>query len=396
MPVLKMKKNTVSLAHCFGNVEVIILFFLFSYLLANLQPKPFRYLYYLLPWISLLFIPQFWKQIRSPLLWKTNSLTKHYLKISLAITTYSVLLFWGYGEFPLRFFKEAYFITSPLIFTFVVSKLYERQRLKRYLKLLFWGLVISYFIITHQHFLLFFNREIVNPFTVSFWATEHLSSFLFGLFCLYFLNNRNWKYALLSLALTILAFKRIALGGLLVASCFWLIEPWFKWFFKRKTRMLTLIVLANVIGLSLLFWIMDYESLDQFAIQHFGRSVQGLTSGRAKTFSVLIEELGGLSFFGYGLGKCADVLETINHYEILPHSDILKLVLELGPLPFIAWLIAFYWPFLKTPRALIFPIYMNILFFTDNTFIYFEVLTVFYLLAIFTLTKHERTTATST
>ena len=108
-----------------------------------------------------------------------------------------------------------------------------------------------------------------------------------------------------------------------------------------------------------------------------------------RTLTPVLEKLEGFSFWGHGLGKSSHILVAKQHHLSLLHSDIFKLILEIGVLGFVIWLIAFYWPFLKQPASLCFPLYLNCLFLTDNTFIYFEVLAVFYFLILMTIQTKE-------
>ena len=61
-------------------------------------------------------------------------------------------------------------------------------------------------------------------------------------------------------------------------------------------------------------------------------------------------------------------------------SDILKLSYELGIFGFLVWIACFYRINFRDTQTLILPLLINLLFITDNIFIYFHVMFPFYLL----------------
>ena len=80
---------------------------------------------------------------------------------------------------------------------------------------------------------------------ISNMPTEHTSSFLFGLFGVYFLYRIDRPYIIIALLLTLISFKRIALLGVLSVLIFFVIHHYLKFFFKRKKLVVAFILVGH-------------------------------------------------------------------------------------------------------------------------------------------------------
>ncbi|MGB0522246.1 MAG: hypothetical protein ACPGJS_04770 [Flammeovirgaceae bacterium] len=387
IPILKIEKSAW-----------LLLLFIGAFFGANLWSTHFRYVFYILPIIALVVSPYPAKHIRDLIRWRAAQQTRsakftvHFVYLTFGLISYSLLLLLFRQDFYERFFQESIFISSAALFIYVFGTLKESNASDDHVKLVFWGVAVTFIAASWKGFLQLFTQfgSFMDMVVFSNMPTEHYSCFLFGLCCLYFTSQKDWKFALFAVVFTLFSFKRIAIIGVVASGTLWWFIPRLTFLFKRKYLVLALIVCLNLLYLGLIYVLLS-NRFEEDIILTVGSSTQGITSGRMKTFALILQELGGFDWWGYGLGKTAQVLQSSNHYLDLMHSDILKLLIEIGPFGFSIWITLFYWPFLKQPKSLIFPLYMNFLFFTDNTFIYFEVLVIFYLLSTYTLQKYDAT-----
>lgn len=372
--------------------DIILVVFLLTFFLSNTLEKQIRHVFYLLPIVVLFLDTHPIQRLKS--IWKNQEqqllFLRHFLFITLGIIAYSSIMLLIRQDSYSRFFKESIFILTPILFIYYFWHTCNKEHLNRYAKFIFWGIAITYFVAINQQLLQLFEQEsfVDNSILLSNMPTEHFSSFLFGFCCLYFLQSRQWMYTILAFLLTLLSFKRIAIGGVILTGFVWCILPFLQKLIRHKVLIMSFIVFIHVVFIWLMMTLSSFR-YDKEIIQLTGISTQGLSSGRMKTFTAVLEETDGISLWGYGLGKTSQILEDKQHYLSLIHSDIFKLVIELGLIGSSCWLCLFYWPFLANPRQLIFPIYLNFLFFTDNTFIYFEILTVFYLFVMISMKRDE-------
>ena len=100
--------------------------------------------------------------------------------------------------------------------------------------------------------------------------------------------------------------------------------------------------------------------------------------GRARLFTIVADRLPSAPVLGAGLGRITDVLETERAWLTNTHSDVLKHLIELGPVMFAVWIGCFYWTS-RRQGLLALTVFMNVLFLSDNVSIYFDVMFPFYL-----------------
>lgn len=285
-------------------------------------------------------------------------------------------------DFYQRFFEESVFILTPAIFTFFLFRYYNPERKDFYIKFLFWGIAVSYFIL-----LFVYNIQglsfIINPYDFlinkerSLVNTSH--SFYFVFFVIYFFFKKNNRYLVFSLILFILSLKRVSLFGMLVVVVFYL-------FYKKKefsgVNYKVILPAAIIINLILVYLIYNFAlgNYDYLFSTYTGRFSDDVVSGRKGIYFVFFEkfDLTKLSILGEGIGKVMDVISRYAGYKFNFHSDILKNYTEMGPVIFIAWIYFMYKINSRNLISLLYIIYINVLFISDNAFVYFDVLFLFY------------------
>jgi hypothetical protein len=221
-----------------------------------------------------------------------------------------------------------------------------------------------------------------DAFTTSELPTESNFAFQFGMFAIIFLQTGKKRYTLITFFLLLLSFKRIALAGVLIFLLLALVR---KLSGKRinPAGNKTLILVFNCVLVGILFLFFT-GAFDEFIEERFGMSSNFISQGRYNIYQDIFSYFGRIDLLGFGLGSI-NMFLTAKGYELVNlHSDVLKVFFELGPLLFIGWIYCFHkWAnsFLSACLA----IYVNVLFFTDNVLIYFDVMFVFYILMIYSV-----------
>lgn len=208
-------------------------------------------------------------------------------------------------------------------------------------------------------------------------------SFAFAVLVPFAMAQRNYLLAFLSLAMSVLTLKRIAVLAALASSVMVLLGP-------RRGRLL--LNSPVMLGLNAFVLIADmaYTSgaLD-YLIQHLtGQSSNALGQGRQSMHRYVVKDLldsPWAGFIGHGMGAVYTIAERgFGVYEkVNLHSDLLKLSYEVGYIvtAVVVWLM--YSSRHYMVRVGFF--FQNILFFTDNTLIYF-----FLTFLLFTLMRVQR------
>lgn len=283
-----------------------------------------------------------------------------------------------------RFIANAVFILTPLLTALFCFKYYNGSHLS-VMKKLFWVAVVVY-IISYNSVLTnitaFFSKQFfVYAFLHSEFSGESTLAFTFGLFYLYFFINKDKKYMLLSILFSLLGFKRIVLGALIILTVTYPLIKKFYFTFKKRP----ILVSASAVGVNLFLMFLIYNTIqgnyDQLIQEISGLSVNHFTQGRQALYDIVFTKYGAISWLGEGIGNLDILIE--NHFGLVinPHSDLLKNYFEFGIILFCIWIFCLYFFNLFCYEMLTLVIYMNILFLTDNVFIYFKDLLLFYLIA---------------
>ena len=206
--------------------------------------------------------------------------------------------------------------------------------------------------------------------------TESVRAFGFGVLAIFFLGRRHLLGAGLCLMLTVLGGKRIVLLGLLVAVPIALVAPSFE-DRKRRAAITLLAVALNITAALALRNLDEWGIADRIQAMTM-QSADAVLMGRARLFTIVADRLPSAPVLGAGLGRITDVLETERAWLTNTHSDVLKHLIELGPVMFAVWIGCFYWTS-RRQGLLALTVFMNVLFLSDNVSIYFDVMFPFYL-----------------
>lgn len=367
----------------FSKKELLFLGFLFLFSIFTLLStisEPFKYLKYSLPLVVIFTLVVFGGGIG---IQKRVANDQRFAYLARLLVFYIAAVGFNFfkGFQNARFFEESYFIISPLFFALLLFILMPTGNYNRAVYLLFWTIAISFVIEKFQFFLEITSPSLlINAFLTSDLPTESNFAFQLGLFLIVFMQKRDLKYVVLSAILFLFAFKRIAIAGVFVVVILQLIRMISA---GRITpvRAKFLILVFNCIIVSFLFFFFA-GTFDELIEDSLGVTPNFLTQGRYNIYQDIFSHFGSINILGFGLGSITTFLNSHGYDLLNLHSDVLKIFFELGPMFFIAW-VYFFYKGIKTFLGISLVVYMNILFLTDNTLIYFDVMFVFYMLVLF-------------
>jgi len=356
----------------------LIIYYILGYLpYYNLKLNSIKYL---LPLIPLFFIFLFNRFICNRVVMQ-YFLRNMILYLFIFSISFLVCFFIGFYK---RYFIEIFLVFCPLLFAFGLSFFYQKSTQNTYLKIVFWGTIASYLVDKGVEILPVIHHPqlLIDAIKKSTISTESGAGFIFGILFLYYLMENEKKNMFISLLFCLLSFKRISLVGIVVSFLFWFFLRNKKDKIQNKpVRFSLLMVAVNFIFIMLCFQLVSGR-YDEFISQYLGISTNQLLMGRYQLYKSVMLLFGDIHLLGIGFGKTVDVLIK-NDFPLKNfHSDILKNFLELGPILFFIWIFYFYYNNVMNFKLLVIAVYLNMLFLSDNVFIYFEVMFLFYLLGM--------------
>lgn len=205
-------------------------------------------------------------------------------------------------------------------------------------------------------------------------TSEHtFISFYFGIFTLYFIQEKKYGWALCNLIFLILAMKRIVIVGLLSALIISVL------FGRKVTKYKYVFIIVNFAYLYF-FYLLTTGMFDDLIFQYTGLSVGHFTKGRTGIFKTLQifsdENFLPIFIHGIGFGQASNLVAQSIGYPDNLHNDILKIYAEFGFIVLMLFLYLFY--SIKNTKALIMAFMFNVFLFTSNVLIYSPVLMLFY------------------
>jgi hypothetical protein len=221
-------------------------------------------------------------------------------------------------------------------------------------------------------------------------STESPYAFDFGLFAIYFFLRKKKINCFIALLFTLISFKRIALLGVILAFVtFFLL----KGFYQKPQRYPRVLLIATVINVFIVInlYLFSVGSYDDLIEKVFGVSANYLSQGRYELYQGIFEQVkASVLIAGLGLGSITHYLTVNQAFLENLHSDILKSFLEFGAPLFVFWIFQFYKKTSKELQLLIISLYINIMFLTDNVFIYFDVMLFYYLIVVLVKENQKR------
>lgn len=288
-----------------------------------------------------------------------------------------------------RFYKECFLIIAPAT---SVALVYHKNLAIKSIQLFTFLFYLTIFTFLLETYL---EGNLADLLSVSFLGLlaklvmsdakfESTTSFIFGLFTLFFFFKERKVHGVFALLFLIISFKRIAILGALTGLL--------SYFFITKqsflNRHLKLIFIIIIILINFIVPLMQISialgSFDDVVENITGITTNHFTQGRQYIYDAIVGKFGLPSFPGEGIGSLNSYLinkeDNINNV----HSDLLKNLYEFGYIFYALWVFFFYAFLIKRKNVapLCLALYINIVFITDNVMIYYEVMFVYYLMIV--------------
>ncbi len=358
---------------------------LFNFSCASIVLTPFndnlRYIKYFLVIPAFIFFIYDYKRISNNYLnIKLNKYLSSYLYLYLFMVLFSFMVLTFRNDYYLRFFAEAFFILSPAFLVYLFFRLGYLVKIDSIMNFYFLSYCISYVLSygTYIFQILIHPTYLLQAFITSNIPTESTLCYLFGMFTLYYLHKKDKTKTSIAFIFTIISFKRIAILALFLCVLFDLIFA-----AKKSQKLIKLFkylgILANMLYI-LVIYLFAHGAFDLLISNLTGVSANSFTKGRKILYESIFIHLKPDLILGTGLGKTSEFLEHFIIKVNLLHSDVLKVFLEFGLINFVLWLITLFKLNTKSKDMFVVFIFLNIIFLTDNSFIYFNVAFMFYLI----------------
>jgi hypothetical protein len=361
----------------------LILFILFI-ALPLVEPL-FRYAKYCLPIIAVLSLAislKFENTNGRPIaLRKTLEYFHRWTIFYILLISYSFCLLAFTQDLFFRFFANSFFMLSPLLAVYVIFHYFDLTNIERYLKAIFWGLVSIFFLWKISVIPSLSIEVLIEALFTSQFPSENHLAFHFGLLVIYFFYSRSLRYLFGSAIMALLCFKRIVFPAIILSLIAYnIFEKMNFHLHKWRFAVIPLLAIVNLLAVYLSCQF-AYGQYDLWLYSLTGRSPNEIFVGRQFIYSNVLTQTAGISWFGIGIGKIDELAFTLFHSPLNLHSDLLKNYLEFGVFLYVIWICVLYGFNLRSNSLVALVIYMNVLFLTDNTFIYFDVVYLFYLLS---------------
>lgn len=362
-------------------IYVLIILIVFIASIGTSYNLSLRYVKYLLPFFLGIFLIQQRKLIVNKLL-----LNNIVLYVILLAVNFLVCIF--NRSLSIRFFQESMLIMLPLLSAFLVIA-NKNISLDYIIKKLFWTYTFVFIIYNFKKLLNFVKliSQFPKALIYSNFPTESWIAFPMSIFTLYFFVEKKYKYFLISSAIFLLAFKRIAIIAIFIAILFYTI--YYVLLNKKFTRkIIYFYFIFNVFLLTILYNFIS-GNFSKLIDKYTGLSVNWLSQGRFQIYNAALNFFNNKLIFGSSLGSTNIFLSKKYEDVEFLHSDILKLIIEFGIISFIIWMFYFLSINIISKKATILVLFVNLLLLTDNVFIYFDTLFVFYII----LAKYQQENA---
>lgn len=215
-------------------------------------------------------------------------------------------------------FREICFVIIPTFGAYVLGSIYDEKKIKKYIYASFQAIVTLFIIFG------------IGTFTVEN-LMESTYAFIFGIYVLYFLCCKNYKYMFLSIICMILADKRIVWGAVVVGSIVLVVLSKKKWErnnnLKRAQRIVGAVGMLSTVLMLLFVFMCRYGIIAKIMY-----SLNINSMGRLDVWNYFSKYYNfHIGYTGIGLGGVKQILNLLGnkHFDRL-HNDILLYYIELG------------------------------------------------------------------
>ena len=354
---------------------IVVSFILFISALFTSLESPLRYVkYFVLP--ALLFF-LFQNKTMS-----VNKLLKQNILLYVFLLTVNLITSITSGTLTFRFIEEAILILLPILSVFVLTGI-KGVNLNSTISIIFYAYVLAFSLYNFESLINISKllSSFIKALTYSSFDTESWMAFPFGIFSLYFLIEKRYSKGFFSLGLFILSFKRISMVAFILSmAVYFFYFVVLKRNFKRN-KIVAYFLTFNILLLTVLYFFINGD-FTKLIYKNTGISVNQFSQGRFQIYNDIINHFSDKIWTGSSLGYTNIYLS--NKYVDISflHSDILKLIIEFGIFSFLIWMVYFMYTNISNYKSVPIVLFINVLFLSDNVFIYFDTLFIFYLVLI--------------
>ncbi|MEO5602400.1 MAG: hypothetical protein ABIR06_15880 [Cyclobacteriaceae bacterium] len=368
---------------------LFLVVFLVTMVLASVF-YPLRYIKYMLPLIPLsIYFRTRALSVDKNIFWYYYSFILFYGLTILYLLIQALFL----TDLSGRFFPNAVFILSPLLFLAFILPYFNADKTRQYVRaILFINIGIFFYEEGFDFLSVITDLDVLkNGIISSEFPTENNLAYLFGFLVIYFFIEKypRW-YQILAFIFFVLCFKRIVIAAVMISCAAYFTLSLFHIRVTRYRKLLTILgISVNLLFVKFTHLIVTGK-FDAFVFEKTGFSTDRFMMGRKTFYTEAFEKAGTINWMGSGLGQIDDIMYNFYGIPVNLHSEVLKNYFEFGIVIFVAWLFIVFYKNLFSNKAAVVLLYFNILILTDNVFIYFEIMFYFYFfILIFLHQKHD-------
>lgn len=283
------------------------------------------------------------------------------------------------GHLTFRFFEEVLLLLLPIITALAIVG-FRNIAISKALNVFFVFYIVSFCIVQFKYLINLpkLLASFVEALRYSIFPTESWLAFPLGIFTLYYILEKDYKRFFIALFFFLLAFKRIAIASFILSyACYAFFFLFLNVKFVKR-KVISFFITLNVGLIAVLYFFIN-GFFTRLIEKETGISVNWFSQGRFQIYNDVINHFSDKIWFGSSLGFTHLYLDRKYPDIAYLHSDILKILLELGILSFIIWFVYFLYINVNNAKSAIVFLFINILLLTDNVFIYFDTLFIVYL-----------------
>ncbi|WP_340076196.1 hypothetical protein [Leptobacterium sp. I13] len=283
------------------------------------------------------------------------------------------------SRFSTRLIAEIILTMIPIVFVvlFNSAEKINAGHIKCFFIITVFFMIIENF---SSFFIIFYNPTILfKALITSRINTESHFGFVFGLFFLYFFfSNSKKRYTILAFIFLLIALKRIAIVATIISLIvFFLYKK--KKFTKSKKYFFNAGAFISLVTFVYVIIHLSVGTYNDIIKEYTGLSANAFTKGRAYLYETVLNEM-PIKFLGYGLGVVTDYLIGLNLKVDRLHSDLLRNIIEYGWGAFSIVILVFNRINIFSIKSMIILIFYWVIMVTDNAFVYFDFLVLFYMI----------------
>jgi hypothetical protein len=351
----------------------IVGFLLFLSSLFTSLESPFRYIKYLIfPCIVAFLLFNKKMQVRKLLF---HNFLLYTILVAINFVT-SIIS----GHLSFRFFEEVLLLLLPIITALAIVG-YRNIDISKMINIFFVFYILSFIIYQFEHLINLpkLLSSFIDALKYSIFPTESWLAFPLGVFTLYYVLEKDYKRFFIALFFFLLAFKRIAIASFILSyGCYAFFFLFLNVKFVKR-KIISFFITLNVGLIAVLYFFIN-GFFTRLIEKKTGISVNWFSQGRFQIYNDVINHFLDKIWFGSSLGFTHLYLDRKYSDIAFLHSDILKILLELGIASFIIWFVYFLYININNSKSAIMFLFINILLLTDNVFIYFDTLFIVYLI----------------